>query len=292
MPTTAEAHFRATAPHYMKLLRADFGLSLEDAAAVFGNLGHESLGLTVLQEINPTVKGSRGGTGWAQWTGPRRRAFEAWCKKHGKDPAADDTNYAYLFVELKGGEKGAITKTKTAPTLDAKVVAFEKAFLRAGVKHYPSRKRWAAIALSAYRAATPEPAVEEFEEAFTVTPKEPAMSNRPILDAIKAGTKAVLNREHVDVAAADVQSVTNEVMTEVAPRIQNATNQEKPWQSRIYIGLGTLVLGFIGNKLGWQFADGDVQLFIDLGTQAMQIWGTAYAAYGRIVGGSKKPLGV
>lgn len=150
---TAEAHFRATAPHYMKLLMADFGFNLDDAAAIFGNLGHESRGLTDLQENNPTVKGSRGGYGWAQWTGPRRRAYEAWCKKHGKDPKADDTNYAYLFVELKGDEKAAIAKTKAAVGLDAKVEAFEKAFLRAGVKHYPSRKVWAARALDAYRAS-------------------------------------------------------------------------------------------------------------------------------------------
>jgi hypothetical protein len=47
-----------------------------------------------------------------------------------------------------------------AVTLDAKVKAFEKAFLRAGVKHYPSRIKWAKIALLAYRkdSAKPTPA--------------------------------------------------------------------------------------------------------------------------------------
>src|SRR4051812_293038 len=113
-----EAHFRATAPAYMRKLVADFpSLDLQDAAAIFGNLGHESLGFTRLQEISPTVKGSKGGYGWAQWTGPRRRAFEAWCKKHGKDPAADATNYAYLYLELKGlegTESGVIGKVSAA----------------------------------------------------------------------------------------------------------------------------------------------------------------------------------
>ena len=64
-------------------------------AAILGNLGHESAGLTILQEIKPTVAGSKGGYGWAQWTGPRRRAYEAYCARIGKNPASDEANYAY-----------------------------------------------------------------------------------------------------------------------------------------------------------------------------------------------------
>lgn len=145
----------------MRKLVADFpSLDLQDAAAIFGNLGHESLGFTKLQEMAPTVKGSRGGYGWAQWTGPRRRAFEAWCQKHGKDPAADATNYAYLYLELKGlegTEGGAVGKVSTAVGLEAKVKAFERAYLRAGVKHDDSRLKWARIAADAVRASEPVP---------------------------------------------------------------------------------------------------------------------------------------
>jgi hypothetical protein len=169
MPTQAEAHFRATAPRYMKLLMADFGFSLEDAAAVFGNLGHESKGLTDLQEDKPVVAGSRGGFGWAQWTGPRRMAYEAWCKKHGKDPKADDTNYAYLFVELKGDEKKAVAKTKEANGINEKVEAFCNTFLRPGIPHMASRKRWAGIALDAFRTAS----VAEGLAPKPATPAEP-----------------------------------------------------------------------------------------------------------------------
>jgi hypothetical protein len=89
------------------------------------------------------------------WTGSRRRAYEAYCKRTGKNPASDDANYAYLFLELKGieGSEGkAIGKLVAAKGLDAKVEAFEKAFLRAGVKHYPSRKQWAKVALDAWRS--------------------------------------------------------------------------------------------------------------------------------------------
>lgn len=157
----AEAHFRATAPAYMRRLLSDFpALDAQGAAAIFGNLGHESAGLATLQEITPTVKGSKGGYGWAQWTGPRRRAYEAYCKRNGKDPASDEANYAYLFVELKGiegTEAGAIARVVSASGLQAKVEAFEKAFFRAGVKHYDSRLQWARIAVDAFRATAEEP---------------------------------------------------------------------------------------------------------------------------------------
>lgn len=146
-------HFRSTVPQYMALLRADFRLTDLDAAAVFGNAGHESKGLTDDQEDKPVVKGSRGGLNWMQWTGPRRRAFEAYCAKHGYDANSDLAAYKWLFVELKTTEKHALTALKAATSLGDKVVAFEKAFLRAGVKHYPSRQAWAERALDAYRAA-------------------------------------------------------------------------------------------------------------------------------------------
>lgn len=156
MAATAEATFRAKAPGVMAQLIADFGIGVDDAAAILGNLGHESAGLTVLQEIKPTVAGSRGGYGWAQWTGPRRRAYEAFCARTGRDPASDAANYAYLWRELKGiegSEGGAIRKLVAAQGLDAKVEAFERAFLRAGVKHYPSRQQWARVALDAWGRA-------------------------------------------------------------------------------------------------------------------------------------------
>lgn len=163
---SAEATFRRKAPGIMNMLMADFNISAIDAAAIVGNAGHESLGFTALQEIKPTVAGSRGGWGWMQWTASRRRAFEAYCKRTGKDPASDEANYAWLYLELKGieGTEGAaIGKTQAAVGLDAKVKAFELAFLRAGVKHYDSRIRWAKIALAAWEAdrtapANPKPA--------------------------------------------------------------------------------------------------------------------------------------
>lgn len=158
-----ETHFRAIAPLYMRQLIKDFPtLSEMDAAAIFGNAGHESKGLTDDQEDKPVVKGSRGGLNWMQWTGPRRRALEAFAKRNNLDPTGDKAAYLWLVKELQGEEKKAIPAILAASGLRNKVVAFEKAFLRAGVKHYDKRLAWAKIALEelqrpAKRVQTPAP---------------------------------------------------------------------------------------------------------------------------------------
>ena len=146
------AKFDDIAPWAMRMLIQDFGFSVADAAAIMGNAGHESGGLVKMQEIKPVVAGSRGGYGWFQWTGPRRRAFEAYCKRNGYDPASNNANYKFLFIELKSTEKKAVNATKKAVGLYNKVKAFELNFERAGVKHYDSRLKWAQRALAAYEA--------------------------------------------------------------------------------------------------------------------------------------------
>lgn len=166
MPDTL---FRAKSPEIMRKLMADFGLTEIDAAAILGNIGHECAGFKLMQEVKPVVPGSRGGFGWCQWTGPRRRAFEAWCKRQDYSPYADHANYSFLFRELKGyeGEPAfkAIEAVKKAKTLKTKTTAFEMTFLRAGVKHYPSRHAWAERALEAWRGQPvplpDDPGVEE-----------------------------------------------------------------------------------------------------------------------------------
>lgn len=173
--------FRAKAPVLMRrLLAEDFGFGLDDVTAIAGNAGHESAGFTKLQEIKPVVAGSRGGFGWFQWTGPRRRTFEAFCKNSGLAPSSDEANIAFLIQELKTTERAAIEKTKAAGTLGDKVVAFEKAYERAGVKHYPSRLNYANIAREAYfksletQPAPPKPVEPPKVEPAPTAPPPPA----------------------------------------------------------------------------------------------------------------------
>lgn len=169
--------FASKAPKYMKKLMEDFSFQVLDAAAIMGNCGYESNGTTTLQEIKPVVPGSRGGFGWFQWTGPRRVAFESYCKRNNLNPKDDDANYRFLFTELVGPEKKAVARTKAATGLEGKVRAFEESYERAGVKNYAARNQWARRALAAWEA-------QGFE---VVTPPE----EKPVVDkgeAAGAGT--------------------------------------------------------------------------------------------------------
>jgi peptidoglycan hydrolase-like protein with peptidoglycan-binding domain len=134
----------------MANLIRDFDLSVDQAAAILGNLGHESAGFTAWQERNP--RGGRGGWGWAQWTGDRRVKFEEWARRNGLGLKSDEANYGYLRFELLGPESSAIAALKKTTSLEEGVRVFEQHFERAAAdaKHYPQRERYAQIARDAY----------------------------------------------------------------------------------------------------------------------------------------------
>lgn len=148
--------FDAKAAQIMRNLQDDFGLTPEQSAGFVGNLAHETGGFKFHQEIKPKVPGSRGGAGWAQWTGPRRKKFEQWAAKRGLDTRSDAANYGFLKHELETSESGtleALRKTKNAR--DAALVV-EKKFERSGVKNYKSRYSYADKALNAFKKVNPD----------------------------------------------------------------------------------------------------------------------------------------
>lgn len=138
------SNFDDYAPRIMARLVEDFSFTdPDDPAAIVGNLAHECSGFNVLQEIKPMVKGSRGGYGWAQWTGPRRLQYEAWCARKGWKGHEFEANYSFLYRELIGPEAHAITALKAAYGLEGKTQAFMMGYLRPGIPHLDSRIRWA-----------------------------------------------------------------------------------------------------------------------------------------------------
>lgn len=149
------------AVEFIALLMKDFNLSVEDAAAIVGNAGHESGGFKSLQEIKPLVPGSKGGYGIMQWTGPRRREYEAYCKRNNLNPADMMTNYKFLYVELKGPEGKVLPKLKATVAFDKKVEVFSSVFLRPGIPHMDSRKVWARRALEAWNNRQPQKPTQE-----------------------------------------------------------------------------------------------------------------------------------
>lgn len=151
--STSPSLYLSKSPKIVSDLIRDFSLSPIQASAIVGNLGHESAGFTHLQEIHPVA--GRGGLGWAQWTGPRRLTFEAYCRDHGLDTSSDEGNYGYLFEELRTTQAHSIEQLRKTTTLDAATDTFEAVFERAGVPALASRRKYALEALQAYSAVYP-----------------------------------------------------------------------------------------------------------------------------------------
>ena len=127
------------AENLMNDLQRDFGLTREQAAGVVGNLAHESMGFMELQEMNPTVRGSRGGYGYAQWTGPRRNEFENYTRERGLRPDSYQANYGFLAHELRTTEKRSLAALRETRTVEQATRVFENKFERAGIKHMSGR---------------------------------------------------------------------------------------------------------------------------------------------------------
>jgi hypothetical protein len=138
----------------------DLALTDIQAAGLLGNLGHETGGFAHLQEVAPAVPGSQGGWGLAQWTGPRRRAMEAWCHARGLDPASEAANEGYLCAELWTSEAHALAALRQAPTLDQATELVCRLFERPGIVALADRLVWARRALAAIRSSG-EPAARD-----------------------------------------------------------------------------------------------------------------------------------
>lgn len=129
-------------------LKTDFGLSDVQAAALVGNLVVETGNFRTLQEINPTVKGSRGGYGIAQWTGPRRVAYENWAEQKGLPIDSYEANYGFLKEELTNKQAGTIesigintvSRLKGIEDLDEASFLVQDYFLRPGIPHQDKRE--------------------------------------------------------------------------------------------------------------------------------------------------------
>jgi hypothetical protein len=126
-------------------LQQDYGLTRNQAAGVVGNLMHESGGFQSLQEIKPLIPGSRGGYGYAQWTGPRRNAFESFASSNKLDPTSYDANYGFLKHELANDpyERRQFNTVKNATTASEAARLISENYLRPGIPHMDSRVNYA-----------------------------------------------------------------------------------------------------------------------------------------------------
>ncbi len=145
------------APIWVRDLAKEFGLTLEQAAGLVGNFGFESNGFQTLQEISP-VSG-RGGLGPPQWTGPRRRAFEAWCRTRGLKTDSEEGSYGFIVAELRGAYRFTITALKRCQTIEQAVWSVGQTYERPGgtneahLPGYAGRLQWAQRALAGAKKA-------------------------------------------------------------------------------------------------------------------------------------------
>lgn len=130
------------------------GFSPVHAAAIAGNFAHESgprgkidYGIN---EMKPTVKGSRGGYGAAQWTGPRRRELESFAKQNGLNVADRETQMKFFDKERTGSEKRAFDRLGKTGSLEEATKSFMRNYERPGVPHLGSRQAHARNILEAY----------------------------------------------------------------------------------------------------------------------------------------------
>jgi len=114
-------------------LKSQFGMTTEQAAGFVGNLWHETGGFKFMQELKPTVKGSKGGLAFAQWTGERRDDFENLLKELGDLPAESyEGNWAMISEEFDTTEKSALNKILNTDSVVEAAKATSNHYLRPG----------------------------------------------------------------------------------------------------------------------------------------------------------------
>lgn len=117
----------------------DRGLPLHVAQGIGGNMAVESMFNPGINEINPVVPGSRGGFGLNQWTGPRRRAFEAYAQQRGLPLDDIDLQLDYTLEELRTTERSAYDQLMKTANAEEAARVYSDRFLRPGIPHMDRR---------------------------------------------------------------------------------------------------------------------------------------------------------
>ncbi len=121
-------------------LEEALGITRVQAAGLVGNLDHETGGFKFMQELDPVVPGSRGGLGFAQWTGTRRKEFEAWAASNDMDVNSYEANLGYLVHEISNTSEGRfLEELEGASTAEEAARIVSRKYLRPGKPNMPSR---------------------------------------------------------------------------------------------------------------------------------------------------------
>lgn len=190
-------------------LTKDFGLSKAQASGVVGNLSAETDGFRLMQEMKPLVPGSRGGYGLAQWTGARRRQFEAFAKSQGKPVSDLDTQYAFLKKEIGGNEAWTgegLPGFRRTLTPESSALYFRKYFERPGIPNDSRR-------------------LHDARQAFNAPGNAPSVDMTPTGSIQKAADQAKKTAEEAAQKAAEQAAQAQQRLAEQITRTQQVTQQ-------------------------------------------------------------------
>lgn len=115
------------------------GIPLHIAQGMVANMIAESGLKPGINEAAPVVPGSRGGYGLNQWTGPRRRQFEAYASERGAKLDDLNTQLDFTLWELQNTERNAFNALSTAGTAEEAARIYSDKFLRPGIPHLDRR---------------------------------------------------------------------------------------------------------------------------------------------------------
>ncbi len=100
-----------------------------------------------------------------------------------------------------------------------------------------------------------------------------------------------VSKPSVPVDPGNEREVAKAVTEKIAPIVVNATNNEPWYQSRVILGALVAIVGSILGAFGIVLDDDTRNQIIVLIPTVISTFGAIYALYGRIFGGTKKPLG-
>lgn len=126
-------------PQYLIQGLVSRGVPQAAAIGIVANMSAESGYNPGVNEAQPLVKGSRGGFGLYQVTGPRRRAYEAFAAERGVGAADVDAQLDFLVHEMNTTEKRARDRVYAATDPIEAARLTSDLFLRPGIPHMDAR---------------------------------------------------------------------------------------------------------------------------------------------------------
>ena len=151
----------SAADKVMTRMMQEFGLTVEQAAGIAGNIGHESA-------FNANARNPKNGMyGLAQWDTRRRANFK---KAIGRDihGSSFDQQLDFLVHELKTTESAAIDAIKKTTTVSGAAASFERNFERANGSGMADRKKRANQYLKNFSGTVMETVSEVKSAALSV----------------------------------------------------------------------------------------------------------------------------